>query len=300
MPTAVFTPKQIAQALGVSESSVKRWVDGGRLKAAKTVGGHRKVPLSVVASFIRETGHELVDPAVLGMVTTPRMPLEAATEELFRFLMAGDEAACRDLVLGFYQRGETVADLGDRFIGPAFTKIGDGWEQGRLQVFQERRACEVMMATLHELRRWLPVPPDDAPMAVVATPHQDFAEVPARLVELVLVAAGWRVTVAGSGLPLEEIGDSVRSLHPRLLCLSATHLEDREDFVSRCNTELLAPLASHFVGSEAVHVVAGGRALFGDRDCHGQPIELDCDLIASSLKDLVAYQTTLLGEPVSN
>ncbi len=66
--TSTFTPKQAALALGVSESSVKRWVDSGRLSAGKTCGGHRKLALSAVVDMVRETGQELSHPEILGMV----------------------------------------------------------------------------------------------------------------------------------------------------------------------------------------------------------------------------------------
>ena len=219
MSTAVFTPKQVALALGVSESSVKRWVDSGRLAAAKTAGGHRKGSLPSVVAFVRETGQPLSEPAVLGMVPVTRhTSLEGARDELFDSLLQGREAVCRELVLSFYQRGESIADLGDRLIGPVFRRVGDGWADGSLRVHQERRSCEVMIAILHELRRWQPPPADDAPMACVATPGYDFAETPARLVELTLVSKGWRVVLAGCGLPLEEIRDVATRNLARLLC----------------------------------------------------------------------------------
>ena len=94
MPTAThFSPKQVANALGVSESSVKRWVDSGKLPAAKTVGGHRKVTLPSVAQFIRETGHEVARPDLLGMVAAPRQAsLESVQDELYQGLIRGQEA----------------------------------------------------------------------------------------------------------------------------------------------------------------------------------------------------------------
>lgn len=288
MTATTFTPKQIARALGVSESSVKRWVDNGRLPATKTAGGHRKVPHSSLVSFIRETGHELADPALIGMVTTaPRVALEDSCDRLYDELIAGRETSCRDILLAFYQRGESLPDLGDRLIGPVFQRIGQDWAEGLVQIHQERRACEIVMATLHEIRRWLPPSPADAPLAMVATPLRDFAELPARLIELTLAAAGWRVDVAGSGLPLEEIREAVTQHGPELVCLSATHLDDAADFASQCNSLLIRPLRSALLPITPQFIV-GGSALDSSAIS-----ELECDLFATTLSDLDAYQAGL-------
>ena len=37
MNQRLFSPKEIAQALGVSQASIKRWVDKGIIKAEKTI-----------------------------------------------------------------------------------------------------------------------------------------------------------------------------------------------------------------------------------------------------------------------
>lgn len=290
MSMAVFTPKQIAQALGVSESSVKRWVDSGRLPAAKTAGGHRKVPLPSIADFIRETGHQLAEPAVLGMVATSRgATLEASVDELFAVLIAGAEPACREIVLSYYERGETIAAIGDRLIGPTFRRIGDAWASGEIAVHQERRSCEVMMATLHELRRWLPAPADDAPLALVATPSMDFAEAPPRLVELTLLAAGWRVVIVGCGLPLSEIGDIVSQRRPRLVCLSVTHLErDAVEFAAELNDIIDAAPST---ATERCEYAVGGAAVSA-----ALREQIRCGLVASTLQELVEYQQALRGQ----
>ncbi|MEQ8849612.1 helix-turn-helix domain-containing protein [Botrimarina sp.] len=287
MPTDVFTPKQIAEALGVSESSVKRWVDNGRLPGARTVGGHRKVPMASLADFVRETGQAVVRPDVVGMApVSRRRRLESLQDTLFDALISGDEAACRNLVLGAYQHGDSVSDLGDRLIGPVFSQIGEGWAAGEVAVRQERRSCEVMMATLHELRRWLAPATDRAPRAVVATPHSDFAEVPARLVELVLLSAGWRVEVAGSGLPLEEIRAAVQSAGPRLFCLSVTHVEDPDRFLQELGSRLMRPLGQAAAADGGrIHRAIGGSALMR---LASEPVE--CELFATSLNQLAARE----------
>ena len=62
-----FTPKQIAFALRVSESSVKRWCDQGVIRTDRTLGGHRRIPLEYLLEFLETTNRRVVDPVAIGM-----------------------------------------------------------------------------------------------------------------------------------------------------------------------------------------------------------------------------------------
>ncbi|MGB5390214.1 MAG: helix-turn-helix domain-containing protein, partial [Thermoanaerobaculia bacterium] len=63
----VLSPKEFAQAIGVSESSIKRWVDSGTIPASKTAGGHRRIAMSEAVRFLRETKTPLLHPDILGL-----------------------------------------------------------------------------------------------------------------------------------------------------------------------------------------------------------------------------------------
>ncbi|MGL4514486.1 MAG: helix-turn-helix domain-containing protein [Lacipirellulaceae bacterium] len=286
MPNTLFTPRQVATALGVSESSVKRWVDAGKLVAGKTVGGHRKVTLSSVAQFVRASGQSVAHPDLIGLVSAKATAssLHEAVKPMFEGLISGREAFCRASVLGPYQGGASVVELGDDLIGPAFKLVGDGWAAGSVTVHEERQACETIITVLHELRRWVPDALDDAPVAVVATPAKDFALVPLRLVELALRSAGWRVVAAGSGLPLEEIVGSIRTHAARLACVSATHLEDPAGFLRDYREVLVEPTRREW---GVAHALGGTALSSADLTSSG------ADLAARSLADLDVWQASL-------
>src|SRR5436305_11679124 len=58
---------QVAEALGVGITTVKRWVDRGILPAHKTPGGHRKILLSDVVRVVRDGDFPRLDLGRLGL-----------------------------------------------------------------------------------------------------------------------------------------------------------------------------------------------------------------------------------------
>src|SRR3954470_12099740 len=53
-PETYLRTRQVADALGVSASTIKRWVDSGAIEATRTRGKHRLVALSSALKFARE------------------------------------------------------------------------------------------------------------------------------------------------------------------------------------------------------------------------------------------------------
>jgi molybdopterin-binding protein len=51
---AEYSTKQVAELLGVSVDTIRRWCDEGRLETTKTAGGHRAVDGAGLARYLTE------------------------------------------------------------------------------------------------------------------------------------------------------------------------------------------------------------------------------------------------------
>lgn len=253
-----LSPKQVARAIGVSESSLKRWCDKGLLHPVRTAGGHRRLPVADVLQFVRQTGQALERPEVLGLpAAVGRTPMvwERAFEQFQAGLVAGDETLSRQAAFDLYLAGHGIVEIGDGLVARAFREIGSRWEHGALEVFEERRAVEICLRLLFELRAVLSGPPGDAPLALGGTPETDPYRLPTTLIEVALRESGWRAESYGVSLPLGSLAEAVRRVRPRLVWLSVSHLADEEAFVANY-AELFE--AAHSLGAA---VALGGNGL---------------------------------------
>ena len=252
-----LTPKQLAQATGVSESSIKRWCDSGEIATIRTPGGHRRIPLSGAIEFLRDSEHELLAPEALGLPVGMRrsaLPLNEAAEQFRNAVEANQEERARQILFELYLQQTPLATIGDRIIAPAFQRIGHRWEEGTLEVFQERRALEITRNLLHEIRLAQRAPVSTDPLAMGGTLSGDNYALAAILVELVLRESGWRAVFLGSNLPAESMATAVREEQPKLYWVSVSHIENETQFLAD-----YGQLSK--VSGERTALVVGGRGL---------------------------------------
>lgn len=253
----LVTPKQVARAINVSESSVKRWCDKGIIPTQYTAGGHRRIPLGGLLEFLRSSTHELVSPEVLGLPATSgrtQRVVERAREQMTESLIAGDERLCRQIAFDLYLAEHSISKICDEVLAKAFEDIGDRWQCGKAEVYQERRGCEVTLRILHDLRSLVAVPSEEAPLAIGAAAAGDQYALGTTMVELVLRDAGWNAVSLGDNLPFPTLASAIRDQRPRMFWLSCSHIENKDAFL-RGYQRLYNDFAMD------VAFVVGGRAL---------------------------------------
>ncbi len=232
----LLTPKQVARAIDVSESSIKRWCDKGVIPTHYTAGGHRRITLSGLVEFMRKGKHVLVHPEALGLPPISGQTIrvvDRAREKMTEALLSGDDPCCRQITIDLYLAEHSISVICDDVLAAAFRDIGERWECGAAEVYQERRGCEVALRVLHELRALLPAPPEEAPLAIGGAAAGDQYCLGTTMAELVLRDAKWNAVSLGDNLPFESMGAAIREHRPKLFWLSCSHIAGETDFLAR-------------------------------------------------------------------
>jgi excisionase family DNA binding protein len=251
-----MSPAQVARIVGVSESTLKRWVDTGLLRARKTAGGHRRIALAEALAFLRKQGRPAPSLDALGVLGARPVADPAMTPEtLAELLLREDVAISRALLLDEFRRGRAVDDLLDRLLAPAMARVGVLWAQGAIDVYQEHLATHRAWWILVELRDLLPEPPPEAPLALTASPEGDPTLLAGLMAELTLVESGWRALNLGPDLPASSLRNAVDAHRPRLVSVSLSSHAVRPRFFEEYPRVLEAAQA---VGAA---VMLGGQGL---------------------------------------
>ncbi|TAK74279.1 MAG: response regulator [Aquabacterium sp.] len=90
----VLTTSEVAKRLGVSLRTVQLWVEAGILPAARTPGGHRRIPATAVEALALSTG--LAERAA-SIERAAQAKAPEATQRRFSVLLVEDNAELRTL-----------------------------------------------------------------------------------------------------------------------------------------------------------------------------------------------------------
>ncbi len=253
-----ISPKKIAAAIGVSESSVKRWVDEGKLKASRTEGGHRRILVRDALDYLRTHDLPLVDPSAVGLDEAAgrlfdRVAREEDRDVFVRSVLEGEAESARSILMARYLQGESVATLCDYPLAESLRQVGLLWKHGPEGIHIEHRATEICIGALNFLGTVIPKPGAEAPLALGCSPAGDPYRIPSLMAGLVLGSVGWREMNLGSDLPVEALVKAMERHRPGLVWISFSSKSAAERFRSEHGP---IPAAASALGARLV--VGGG------------------------------------------
>jgi excisionase family DNA binding protein len=256
---AHLSPRRLAQAIGVSESTLKRWADEGRLAVERTAGGHRRIGLAEAVAFLHRSGLTPVRPELLRLDEGAEpgapdlVPGADAAARLSAALTQDRATNARNVIVGLFLQGQSVASICDDVIRPALERMGELWHHGPDGIFLEHRATETCVRALAEIRFMFPRPAAKAPVALGGAFGADVYRVPSAMAALVLAHAGFRERDLGAGTPASATLAAVRHYRPGLVWQSFSVAPTSPRVAERELAEIADALG-------AGALVVGGRA----------------------------------------
>ncbi|MEM8960005.1 MAG: B12-binding domain-containing protein [Acidobacteriota bacterium] len=282
----LLSPRDLAEAIGVSESSVKRWADDKRIRATRTAGGHRRISVTEAIRFVRESRTSLVKPGILGLPAAPS-PASLAdtsdtTEQLYDYLADGASSQARGLVVSLYLGGASVAEIIDGPITGAMKELGRLWRHETRGIFVEHRATDLCVQALNQLRLMIAVD-ETAPIAVGGAPAGDPYTIPSLCAALVLMAEGYQAVNLGADTPFATLENAADELAPRIVWLSLSSGSNNSELSASINR-----LTTH-LHRRGTTLVVGGRVR-GTLALESSPNLL----VGGSMAELAAFARGLL------
>lgn len=223
----LLTMSRLAAALGVSESSVKRWADDGAIVCSRTVGGHRRVSVADAVWFIRRTRSAVVRPELLGLGDLSSLPPRFSeesdpTEALYVALESGASPAVRAMLQSLYIQGRSLAGLFDGPVRAAMARIGELWLHAEWGIVVEHRATSILVGALSALRSIMPTHDPSAPVAVGGAGPNDTYVVPSLMASLVMAEAGFTDVNLGPMTPASVLLNASTYYGSRVAWLSVS------------------------------------------------------------------------------
>ena len=212
----------------VSEATVKRWADAGRLHPSRTLGGHRRFALSEVLRFQNEQGLDITRAPRPGLRDAAAQQKSMAIDEresaarFFDAIARGQEGASAGVLLSSYMNGVPLVKILEGTVAETMWRLGNLWHCGEVTVADEHLATQTASRAVETLRSCIRREILEDSRAVVCAVEEEMHELAVLCVRLLLEEQGWSVVHLGAHTPFYSMTDAIEKHRPSLICISST------------------------------------------------------------------------------
>ena len=282
-----LSTQEVAGLINVTETTVKRWADEGKIPCHKTLGGHRKFLMKDIVRFAEENAYPLSGTVALRLPQRQAQTLEVAVQtrnyqkiaQLFHDeALKADRQRLYEMLSYLCKHHIPLPVLTDQVIKPAMVHMGSQWQAGELGIDQEHLVSNAVLEALVNLSPELHRKPSHGLTAVCACTEGDYHELGLRMLSYALETEGWKVHYLGGNTPFRTLRSYMKSTRPELLCLSATIIGGKRELIGSIRS-----IGKTARGMGAAYVVGGSFS--GDYT----PSDFNCHCVAHSVQETVAF-----------
>src|SRR6266511_6235256 len=243
----VFNTKAVARETGVPADTFRAWERRyGMPRPQRTPGGHRLYSERDIAiiRWLRDRTDEGVNisHAVMLLTTTldaatitpanndEARAIERMTEDLAQALTDFDAPQAERLLgeaFSIHPFEHVLLDL----IQPTMVEIGERWHRGEINVAVEHFATQFVRRKLAGLMNVFEGVGHRGRIVVGCAPGE-LHDLGVLILSLFLVRRGWNIVYLGPQLPLADLLETVRSVKPLLVCLSASTIATAMELIA--------------------------------------------------------------------
>ena len=229
-----LSTKEVATLLNVTETTVKRWAELGKLRCTKTLGGHRKFDLKDILIFAEENSFPItgVLPPPLSSKQMKNLEYGVYTKDyhliadIFKMeALQGDKAGLEKLLIYLYKNHVPFHIIIDEILHPALARIGELWLEKSIEINQEHLSSTAVKEALIRLGAALYHKQPNGLNALCACIEKELHDIGIIAISYALEVEGFQVTNLGIDTPFKSIETFIKNNKPDLVCLSATSPE---------------------------------------------------------------------------
>ena len=258
----------------------------------RTPGGHRLFSPEEIQRVLQirrwqSQGQSLEDVRERLATWSPTIDPDVLATTMFELMVRARFDDARQRFIDADTAGASMATLLGPVLGVTMQRVGDQWEQGKLQVSREKEISNVARDLVAELTARHPPPARNGKHVVAAAIAGETHDLGLRVVGALLNSMGYHVHLLGADVRIDHIAEAMTAWRPVGVLLSAR--------IDAHRATLLETVDALRVGDASVTVIVGGALAdrYADtlRDHGAVPVTgsgTDLDTMMEQLTEILA------------
>lgn len=291
-----LSTKEVAEMLGVTESSIKRWADSELIYCNKTPGGHRKFKLEDVNIFAKSNNY-LISIVKLNdsenhdnqflIDQIQKKEINFLCNHFYKLILSGNSTEIYNFIILMNLNGVSFIDFFDSVLQPSLTRLGFEWQTKLISVEDEHSASSAIFTALSKLTDSVLRKPKKEKVIILAVIEGDYHEIAVKSISILLEMEGWTIRYLGANTPFFSLDSAIKKIRPEAVLISSTIRFNSYSEVSERLESMKTYLKSY-----------GGKLIVGGKGIVQKDLKFDpVDFWGKDFKSTIKYLNNLTNKP---
>lgn len=221
-----FTPPQLSSIFHVNETTIKRWIWGGKLKAIVTNGGHYRITNNQLEDFIKLYPQIAPSSYVIRRYSREKEKRVKGWEKYYELILTNEHKEAFSLLQSVYISGNDISIIIDNYIVPVLWKIGFEYSKSNISIYEEHRMSFRINEHLSRFEQFVGKNIQKNKKVILLCAKGENHMIPLQMLNLVLSKNNWETHVLGINISYNELEKAVNDIKPNMICITKSYTDD--------------------------------------------------------------------------